>query len=152
MFDADHFKRVNDNFGHAVGDMVLIRLVQLCQQQLRPTDRLIRWGGEEFLLLIGRADATQLGELAERLRKAVADHDWAAIEPGLEVTISLGYLPARSTFPCTKRCAAPMWRSIRPRPTAATAAKDGRVTPPDSRSKLTPQPLFGGLSCHVNPA
>ncbi|WP_323978178.1 sensor domain-containing diguanylate cyclase [Aeromonas veronii] len=99
MFDADHFKRVNDNFGHAVGDMVLIRLVQLCQQQLRPTDRLIRWGGEEFLLLIGRADATQLGELAERLRKAVADHDWAAIEPGLEVTISLGYLPHQEHLP-----------------------------------------------------
>lgn len=91
MFDADHFKRINDNFGHAVGDIVLIRLVQICQQQLRPTDRLIRWGGEEFLLLIGRADATQLGELAERLRTAVADHDWAAIEPELVVTISLGY-------------------------------------------------------------
>lgn len=99
MFDADHFKRVNDNFGHAVGDIVLIRLVQICQQQLRPTDRLIRWGGEEFLLLIGRADATQLGELAERLRKAVADHDWAAIEPGLEVTISLGYLPHQENLP-----------------------------------------------------
>ncbi|MGY3853264.1 diguanylate cyclase [Aeromonas aquatilis] len=99
MFDADHFKRVNDNFGHAVGDIVLIRLVQICQQQIRPTDRLIRWGGEEFLLLIGRADATQLGELAERLRKAVADHDWAAIEPGLEVTISLGYLPHQENLP-----------------------------------------------------
>ncbi|WP_421295947.1 sensor domain-containing diguanylate cyclase [Aeromonas sp. 604534] len=99
MFDADHFKRVNDNFGHAVGDMVLIRLVQICQQQLGPTDRLIRWGGEEFLLLIGRSDATQLGELAERLRKAVADHDWAAIEPELEVTISLGYLPHQENLP-----------------------------------------------------
>ncbi len=99
MFDADHFKRVNDNFGHAVGDIVLIRLVQICQQQLRPTDHLIRWGGEEFLLLIGRSNAAQIGELAERLRKAVADHDWAAIEPGLEVTISLGYLPHQENLP-----------------------------------------------------
>ncbi|WP_234915144.1 GGDEF domain-containing protein [Aeromonas veronii] len=99
MFDADHFKRINDNFGHAVGDIVLIRLVQLCQQQLRPTDRLIRWGGEEFLLLIGRSNAAQIGELAERLRKAVADHDWATIEPELEVTISLGYLPHQENLP-----------------------------------------------------
>ncbi|WP_033135151.1 sensor domain-containing diguanylate cyclase [Aeromonas finlandensis] len=99
MFDADHFKRVNDNFGHAVGDMVLIRLVQICQQQLGRSDRLVRWGGEEFLLLIGHSDAAQLGELAERLRKAVADHDWAAIEPELVVTISLGYLPHQENLP-----------------------------------------------------
>jgi len=99
MFDADHFKRVNDNFGHAVGDMVLIRLVQLCQQQLRKQDCLIRWGGEEFLLLIGHSDAAQLGELAERLRKAVADHYWAAIEPELVVTISLGYHPHEAGIP-----------------------------------------------------
>lgn len=93
MFDADHFKRVNDNFGHAVGDIVLIRLVQICQQQLGPSDRLVRWGGEEFLLLIGHSDVSRLGELAEQIRIAVADHDWATIEPELAVTISLGYYP-----------------------------------------------------------
>jgi diguanylate cyclase (GGDEF)-like protein len=93
MFDADHFKRVNDNFGHAVGDMVLIRLVQLCQQQLRKQDCLIRWGGEEFLLLVNDCNDTQLADMAERLRTAVADNDWAAIEPALAVTISLGYHP-----------------------------------------------------------
>lgn len=91
MFDADHFKRVNDNFGHAVGDMVLIRLVQLCQQQLRKQDCLIRWGGEEFLLLVNDCNETQLADMAERLRTAVAGNDWAAIEPALAVTISLGY-------------------------------------------------------------
>ena len=93
MFDADHFKRVNDNFGHAVGDMVLIRLVQLCQQQRRKQDCLIRWGGEEFLLLVNDCNETQLADMAERLRTAVADNDWAAIEPALAVTISLGYHP-----------------------------------------------------------
>ncbi|MCX7128105.1 sensor domain-containing diguanylate cyclase [Aeromonas sp.] len=93
MFDADHFKRVNDNFGHAVGDMVLIRLVQLCQQQLRKQDCLIRWGGEEFLLLVNDCNDTQLADMAERLRTAVASNDWATIEPALAVTISLGYHP-----------------------------------------------------------
>ncbi|MGL4251374.1 MAG: sensor domain-containing diguanylate cyclase [Aeromonas sp.] len=99
MFDADHFKRVNDRFGHAVGDSVLIRLVLICQQQLGCSDRLIRWGGEEFLLLVGHSDEAQLGELAERLRKTVAEHDWSSIEPGLEVTISLGCLPHQETLP-----------------------------------------------------
>ncbi|MCE9849591.1 diguanylate cyclase [Aeromonas allosaccharophila] len=99
MFDADHFKRVNDTFGHAVGDMVLIRLVQLCQQQLGPSDKLIRWGGEEFLLLISHSDASRLGELAEQIRLAVADHHWAAIEPALVVTISLGYHPHEAGIP-----------------------------------------------------
>ncbi|MFB2865296.1 diguanylate cyclase [Aeromonas sp. MdU4] len=99
MFDADHFKRVNDHFGHAVGDIVLIRLVQICQQHLGPSDRLIRWGGEEFLLLIGQGDASRLSDIAERLRSAVANHDWAAIESGLIVTISLGYHPHQAHLP-----------------------------------------------------
>ena len=54
MFDCDHFKQVNDRFGHEVGDQVLIQLVRLCQQQLRREDALIRWGGEEFLLLAAK--------------------------------------------------------------------------------------------------
>ena len=52
MFDCDHFKQVNDRFGHGVGDQVLIRLVQLCQSLLTRECHLIRWGGEEFLLLV----------------------------------------------------------------------------------------------------
>ncbi|MFQ1765506.1 diguanylate cyclase [Aeromonas veronii] len=99
MFDADHFKRVNDHFGHAVGDMVLIRLVQLCQQQLGQQDRLLRWGGEEFLLLVANSDEVRIEELAEQLREAVAEHNWEAIVPGLKVTISLGYLPYQPDIP-----------------------------------------------------
>lgn len=91
MFDADHFKRVNDTFGHGVGDAVLIRLVRLCQGQLRREDCLIRWGGEEFLVLIAQSDGVLLAEVAERLRAVVAGHDWGAIAPGLAVTISLGH-------------------------------------------------------------
>ncbi|WP_421200084.1 sensor domain-containing diguanylate cyclase [Aeromonas enteropelogenes] len=91
MFDADHFKRVNDTFGHGVGDAVLIRLVRLCQGQLRREDCLIRWGGEEFLVLIAQSDGALLAEVAERLRAVVAGHDWGAIAPGLAVTISLGH-------------------------------------------------------------
>jgi diguanylate cyclase (GGDEF)-like protein len=99
IFDCDHFKQVNDRFGHEIGDRVLLQLVTLCQSQLRKEDALIRWGGEEFLLLIGNSDESQLGELAERLRSTVADHDWAAIVPGLVITISLGYHPNGDSIP-----------------------------------------------------
>ncbi|WP_429069226.1 sensor domain-containing diguanylate cyclase [Aeromonas dhakensis] len=90
MFDCDHFKQVNDRFGHEVGDQVLIQLVRLCQQQLRREDALIRWGGEEFLLLAAKG-GEPLDQLAERLRQHIASHPWQALAPALAVTISLGY-------------------------------------------------------------
>ncbi|WP_346205100.1 sensor domain-containing diguanylate cyclase [Aeromonas salmonicida] len=89
MFDCDHFKQVNDRFGHEVGDQVLIRLVTLCQPLLKKEDALIRWGGEEFLLLARGRDP--LEQLAERLRLQIAEHPWEEIAPDLAVTISLGY-------------------------------------------------------------
>ncbi|CAJ1817573.1 hypothetical protein PEKONANI_01652 [Aeromonas jandaei] len=99
LFDADHFKRVNDRFGHGVGDIVLIRLVQICQQQLSPSDCLIRWGGEEFLLLVARCDDARLATLAEQIRIAVEHYDWRSIVPELAVTISLGYYPHADSIP-----------------------------------------------------
>lgn len=90
MFDCDHFKRVNDSFGHGVGDEVLIQLVQLCKPILTKENSLIRWGGEEFLLLV--VDETlSLAELAERLRLRIANHPWGEIASGLKVTVSLGH-------------------------------------------------------------
>lgn len=93
LFDVDHFKRVNDNFGHDIGDQVLIKLVQLCQQCLPASDNLIRWGGEEFLVLASARAEGELGAQAERLRCAIADYDWTSVAIGLKVTISVGYHP-----------------------------------------------------------
>lgn len=90
MFDCDHFKLVNDRFGHEVGDRVLIQLVRLCQGQTRKEDALIRWGGEEFLLLVAKG-SEPLDQLAERLRLQIARHPWGDIAPTLAVTVSLGY-------------------------------------------------------------
>lgn len=90
MFDCDHFKRVNDSFGHGVGDEVLIQLVQLCKPILTKENSLIRWGGEEFLLLVVD-EALSLAELAERLRLRIANHPWGEIASGLKVTVSLGH-------------------------------------------------------------
>ena len=97
MFDCDHFKQVNDRFGHEVGDQVLIRLVTLCQPLLKKEDALIRWGGEEFLLLVRGREP--LEQLAERLRLQIAEHPWEEIAPDLAVTISLGYHHCRAGTP-----------------------------------------------------
>ncbi len=79
LFDIDHFKAVNDTYGHVVGDQVLQAVVRCCQARLRQQDHLIRWGGEEFLVLVKGGTAVQLEELAERLRLAIAEWPWAEV-------------------------------------------------------------------------
>ena len=72
LFDIDHFKRVNDRFGHAVGDIVIQRVVDAACGLLRPGDFVARLGGEEFVLLIPGADLEALYPVAERVREAIA--------------------------------------------------------------------------------
>ena len=69
--DLDHFKHINDNFGHANGDMVLREVASVLQEQLRKTDVLARFGGEEFVALLPACDADQAMETAERVRAAI---------------------------------------------------------------------------------
>jgi O-acetylserine/cysteine efflux transporter len=71
LVDLDHFKGVNDRYGHEAGDTVLRHFAQVAQAQLRETDTLTRWGGEEFLLLIDDADPEAARGTAERLRRTV---------------------------------------------------------------------------------
>lgn len=73
FFDIDHFKSVNDNFGHKVGDAVLVELAQLIQQHLTNRDLFGRWGGEEFII-ISSTEGEETVKLAENLRKVVANH------------------------------------------------------------------------------
>ncbi|SEI43953.1 tetratricopeptide repeat-containing diguanylate cyclase [Frateuria terrea] len=73
VFDLDHFKRVNDTHGHAMGDAVLKRAVAACQQQLRPSDLFGRLGGEEFGVLLHECSRHQGMEIANRIRAAIAD-------------------------------------------------------------------------------
>lgn len=88
--DVDHFKRINDTHGHAVGDAVLQQLAQLLRHRLRSADLLARVGGEEFMAVLVGIAPPQAAEICERLRLAVAEHDWAAVKPGLAVRISVG--------------------------------------------------------------
>src|SRR5690554_86359 len=90
MFDIDHFKQVNDNYGHTVGDDVIRSVSDALRQQLRDTDIAGRYGGEEFGVILTNTDGTGALEFAERLRLAVENLNLKAGEARLRVTISLG--------------------------------------------------------------
>ncbi len=94
LFDLDHFKRVNDSFGHAAGDRVLKRIASLVRARVRDTDITGRWGGEEFLVILPGTDETGAGKLAEGLRLRVEQTDFALPE---RVTVSVGYAEATAT-------------------------------------------------------
>ncbi|MDY0743813.1 GGDEF domain-containing protein [Paucibacter sp. R3-3] len=90
MLDVDHFKQVNDRFGHGVGDAVLHQLAALLRSKMRGADLLARIGGEEFLVVMVGTTIDLALAICERLREAVAACDWEATAPGLAVRVSIG--------------------------------------------------------------
>lgn len=91
ILDIDHFKRVNDRHGHAMGDEVLRAFAKIVAGRLRSTDRIARYGGEEFLLLLTNSPEAPSAQLAvERLRCAVAEYPWSDLAAELQVTCSIG--------------------------------------------------------------
>ena len=73
LLDLDHFKAVNDTYGHPVGDRVLVELAKVCRDQLRKVDILTRYGGEEFIFILPETDLELAVQVAERLRNKVED-------------------------------------------------------------------------------
>lgn len=94
LVDADHFKSVNDRFGHPVGDRVLHELAGLIGRELRATDLAARFGGEEFLVLLPATGLDEARQACERIRVEVAGHDWTAFAPDLTMTVSIGVVQA----------------------------------------------------------
>ena len=94
LFDLDHFKSINDRFGHAAGDAVLRDFCTLVQAHMRVTDRFARWGGEEFVLLMPVTTPVESASLAvERIRAAVAGHAWngnPVLPADFRATVSAG--------------------------------------------------------------
>jgi len=79
MVDIDHFKSVNDRFGHLSGDRVLVTFTELLRNNLRRSDLLFRWGGEEFIILLPDESLDRAGHLAEKLRKLIANHPFETL-------------------------------------------------------------------------
>ena len=109
MIDLDHFKQVNDNFGHLCGDRVLKEVAAVLQKHLRSIDLLGRLGGEEFAIFLPNSEAAAAREVAERLRQAVQDGDLGAgCATGFPITISVGLflLGHSDTLPDLSTCLA----------------------------------------------
>jgi diguanylate cyclase (GGDEF)-like protein len=101
ILDIDHFKQVNDQHGHAAGDAVLVQMRQRLQLAFRQADYLVRWGGEEFLIVARATSRSQATELAERARAAVANTPFVLVDgTHLHKTCSVGF----AAFPL-----APAW-------------------------------------------
>jgi diguanylate cyclase (GGDEF)-like protein len=90
MLDLDHFKAVNDTYGHLVGDRVLRAVAGACRRVLRDGDVLVRYGGEEFLVLLPGAGPEDVRQVGERIRRAVAESSVADAGQRVAVTVSLG--------------------------------------------------------------
>jgi diguanylate cyclase (GGDEF)-like protein len=95
MLDIDHFKRVNDEYSHIVGDAVLRKVARLMMQSLRGSDRLVRYGGEEFAAVLVGAEPAQARSVFERLRRTVQAYDWSRMAARLGVTVSAGVVRVR---------------------------------------------------------
>jgi diguanylate cyclase (GGDEF)-like protein len=97
FFDLDHFKKVNDTYGHDAGDYVLKEITSLIKSShLRPKDIFARYGGEEFVVLLANTNAKVASEIAERIRAAVESHAFVYEGKRLPVTSSLGVTELRA--------------------------------------------------------
>lgn len=90
MFDLDHFKRVNDTYGHLCGDFILQAITSLFNETIRNIDLLFRYGGEEFCCILPETDILTAEAIAERYRTTVARHTFKFQEENLQITISMG--------------------------------------------------------------
>ena len=96
FIDIDHFKKINDTYGHDVGDRVLKMVASKLYANLRPFDFLGRWGGEEFLAVITNIDKTKLRFIANRFRRVIEQSSIFTGEAVVKVTISIGATSAKS--------------------------------------------------------
>ncbi len=90
MIDLDHFKQINDTYGHLMGDRVLVEITEVVRNTLRDEDVLIRYGGEELLLVLPGADLKMGASIADRIRRLIEDMVIISENQKLKVTASMG--------------------------------------------------------------
>ncbi len=90
LMDLDHFKQINDQYGHAAGDVVLKECARVVEPEIRASDYFARIGGEEFAIVLPESDLRSARQLAERVRRAIAAHAFDSPQGALTVTVSVG--------------------------------------------------------------
>ena len=90
LCDIDHFKKVNDEFGHNAGDAVLVELSNIFLETLRKQDTVARWGGEEFLFILPQTQLQNATVIAEKLRQVIQNHLFHFEGIEIKVTVSIG--------------------------------------------------------------
>lgn len=109
LLDIDNFKHINDTYGHMAGDRILTDLAKVMRSEFRPSDMLIRWGGEEFLAVCRNTNRLEAVTLADRLRQGIHDHDFQISQQhSIHITCSIGFCvlplypsePARLDWDC----------------------------------------------------
>ncbi len=99
FLDIDHFKKINDSYGHKVGDEILLGLAACIRSEVREIDLVTRYGGEEFVILLPENDLESAWQVAERLRQTVETHTFSTSRGNLAITISLGVASASLETP-----------------------------------------------------
>lgn len=114
VFDIDHFKEINDTLGHQTGDKMLCAMADVARSTIRPEDLLVRWGGDEFIVLI-EGEAADAHALAERLQQACRDsHVMRQVAPMFRTTVSVGiaeYDPGESDDSFLQRADRALYRA-----------------------------------------
>jgi diguanylate cyclase (GGDEF)-like protein len=97
MIDIDHFKRVNDTYGHAMGDQALYAIARLCKQTLRSIDIVGRYGGDEYAIILPEADLESARLVADRLRQKVDGLEIRVADKMIHITVSIGVASLKET-------------------------------------------------------
>ncbi len=103
MLDLDHFKQINDTYGHSAGDMVLAGMGKKLRKWTRESDTVCRYGGEEFVVILPNTDAENARVMGERLRQMVASHMFEFNSLRFQVTISMGFADFHKSGACSLR-------------------------------------------------
>jgi two-component system cell cycle response regulator len=90
MGDIDFFKRINDTYSHATGDVVLKQIAEILRTHMRISDVVARYGGEEFVIILPETPLPQAAALCDKLRQVIESFPWTNVHPDLRVTMSMG--------------------------------------------------------------
>ncbi|NPA29875.1 MAG: bifunctional diguanylate cyclase/phosphodiesterase [Epsilonproteobacteria bacterium] len=161
MIDLDHFKQINDTYGHKAGDLILKGFAERVRRLIRNKDTLIRYGGEEFLIFLRRKDGDEVPEIvAERIRTAVADAPFFFEKEKIHLTVSVGLIekPERYKSPnlAVKAADQMLYRAKRTGRNKVVSDREEATLPYDQEREITLYTVRhaleeGRVVCHYQP-